>query len=154
VEKKRIIGIERSVLQIIGFDFNLQLPYRYLLKYGKRMNVDREYVLQAWDMCIQSFRQSAVCIQFPPHMIACACLYLCTVNALPHGWWTQYVTRTCDVYAISRQLVDALSLDPSLLTSVRSAMVDEETLRPAKRPRLTTLLSGEQGQLRFVFHAT
>lgn len=89
--KKKIINLERPLLELFVFDFQLIHPHKYLVKFAKVVGVNKEDCGKAWSILedrysISIFFQTNlfssyyldVCIRFHPQEIALACLYIST----------------------------------------------------------------------------
>lgn len=73
--KQRIFQMERILLQTLGFDLKVEHPYRSLVFYVKEIRGDKNLTQVAWNFVNDSFR-TALCLQFRPHEIAGATVYL------------------------------------------------------------------------------
>lgn len=89
--KERVLVVERSLLYTVGFDFNVEKPYKHIVKlksivddffcskfseHSKAAVPDSKKVLQtAWNFAVDSLRLN-VQLQFPAHHIAVVCFYL------------------------------------------------------------------------------
>ncbi|XP_072032462.1 uncharacterized protein [Amphiura filiformis] len=77
--KEEIMTYERILLQTIKFDLQVFHPYSYLLKYAKTIKGDKskiqKLVQMAWTFVNDSLC-TTLCLQWEPHIIATAFLYL------------------------------------------------------------------------------
>ncbi|KAG8907715.1 hypothetical protein FRB99_002511 [Tulasnella sp. 403] len=74
-DRKRMIGIERLVLETICFNFNTRMPFSFVIKLGKELGATKELIKLAWHLAVDSHR-TLVPLMYPPHTIALACVYL------------------------------------------------------------------------------
>ncbi|KAG8955834.1 hypothetical protein FRC04_006280 [Tulasnella sp. 424] len=74
-DRKRIIAIERLVLEMICFNFNTRLSFSFVIKLGKVLGATKDLIKLAWHLAVDSHR-TLVPLMYPPHTIALACLYL------------------------------------------------------------------------------
>ncbi|KAG8926786.1 hypothetical protein FRC02_008681 [Tulasnella sp. 418] len=74
-DKNRMAAIERLVLETICFNFQVQLPFSFVIKLGRDLGASKDLIKLAWRLAIDSHR-TLVSIQYPPHTIALACIYL------------------------------------------------------------------------------
>mmetsp|Transcript_6859 Transcript_6859/g.17546 ORF Transcript_6859/g.17546 Transcript_6859/m.17546 type:complete len:223 (+) Transcript_6859:265-933(+) len=82
-QQENILQAERNLLHTIGFDFNVEHPYKYLLNLVKRINQaqvvndrnSRSLAQVAWNFANDSLR-TTLCLQFDAQNIANAVLYL------------------------------------------------------------------------------
>jgi len=75
--RDEILQKERLLLQVLGFDFQIEHPYTSMLQKVKQLQEeDQKKIAQlAWDFITESLKTS-LCIQFEAKEIASACLYL------------------------------------------------------------------------------
>lgn len=73
--REQILWHELVVLQTIAFDLTLEHPYRYLLQYVRSLKGDNNLAQCAWNFVNDSLR-TTLCLQFKPHLIASAAIYL------------------------------------------------------------------------------
>lgn len=104
--KEEVMTMERVLLQTIKFDFQVEHPYTYLIKYAKCLkgdNTKREKCVQmAWTFVNDSLC-TTLCLQWEPEVIAIALVYLAGklskfevvnwVGRKPHHlrWWDMFV---------------------------------------------------------------
>eukprot|EP00826_Nyctotherus_ovalis_P040765 TRINITY_DN4042_c0_g1_i32.p1 TRINITY_DN4042_c0_g1~~TRINITY_DN4042_c0_g1_i32.p1 ORF type:complete len:251 (-),score=38.91 TRINITY_DN4042_c0_g1_i32:53-805(-) len=72
--------IESEVLTEIGFDFDVELPYRYIQEYGEyEADGIGEVVQVASCICNDTFIMP-LCLYYHPMQIACGCIYFSTLH--------------------------------------------------------------------------
>lgn len=117
--KDDVIENEQYFLRYLGFDLHVELPYKYLLNMTKFLNVPPHTVHTAWTLVNDSFR-TTLCIEYPPYLIACACLYLAAkftndftfeqdLQHYEHYWWENF-GDAADMSTITQISVDMLQL--------------------------------------------
>ncbi|XP_027346007.1 cyclin-T1-3-like isoform X2 [Abrus precatorius] len=75
-QKELILLGERVVLATLGFDLNVQHPYKPLVEAIKKFNVAKNALAQvAWNFVNDGLRTS-LCLQFKPHHIAAGAIFL------------------------------------------------------------------------------
>jgi hypothetical protein len=66
---------ERAILKAIGFDFNSQHPYRYVVSYVKSLGGSQELLQIAWNWVNDSLK-TTLCLHYRPEQIASAAVLL------------------------------------------------------------------------------
>lgn len=132
--KDEILTLEKILLQTIGFDFEVEHPYEYLIKYVKQLvvtpdgspgDIERRTVLQkAWAFLNDSYC-SVICLRHEPEIIAIAMIFLaCKTDGIEVydwnnkksgevHWWDAYVENldiTHDIEGVCHQLLDVIEL--------------------------------------------
>jgi len=110
--KDVVVKIESVVLRTLAFELTIDLPYHYLLNYCNAVNVHPAFVQVA--LCIMNDSLiSTVCLQYKPHEIACACIYLAAkfLNVhVPHGsertWWQAFDGNIDHIEGICSQVLE------------------------------------------------
>ncbi|THH03295.1 hypothetical protein EW145_g6373 [Phellinidium pouzarii] len=74
-DRQHLLGIERLVLETVCFNFTVHMSFPYVIKIGRALNVSKELTRFAWRLAVDSNRTLAS-LQYPPHVIALACIYL------------------------------------------------------------------------------
>ncbi|CAG8450999.1 12389_t:CDS:2, partial [Ambispora gerdemannii] len=74
-QRKKMVGYERLILESICFDFKVQDPYKYIIKFTKKLEGQKVVAEKAWKICSDSYK-TTLCLRFPPHTIAAASIYL------------------------------------------------------------------------------
>ncbi|KAG5520053.1 hypothetical protein PMAC_001129 [Pneumocystis sp. 'macacae'] len=77
-QKKRIIGLERMVLETSCFDFRQRHPQPYIIKFARYLKLSKEIAQKAWDISIDSYKTFSP-LKFPPHCIALMALVLSSI---------------------------------------------------------------------------
>ncbi|OZJ03999.1 hypothetical protein BZG36_03630 [Bifiguratus adelaidae] len=73
--RKRLIGIERLLLEMICFDFQTHHPYPFIPKFVKALGGSKELAFDAYLIAKDAYRLP-LCLQYPVHTIAAASIYL------------------------------------------------------------------------------
>jgi hypothetical protein len=66
---------EQYFLRVLGFDFEVELPYNYLLNYLKSLKATPLMAQVAWNIVNDSFC-TTLCVEYPPYVIAVAAIFL------------------------------------------------------------------------------
>ncbi|KAJ3252425.1 RNA polymerase II C-terminal domain kinase beta subunit [Chytriomyces hyalinus] len=112
-QKRRVIHIERCVLETLCFDFNqIKSAHKIIVQLAKLMEVPKHVAQKAWFMADESY-YTLVATQYPAQFIALAALYLaCRVEdcpALPTVWDPKlshlYFCRLTGVVDICLQII-------------------------------------------------
>lgn len=74
-QRRRVLGLERMILETQSFDFRLRHPQPFIIKFARLLAIDQTLTLQAWQISIDSYR-TWIPLKLPPHVIALACLIL------------------------------------------------------------------------------
>ncbi|XP_045585307.1 cyclin-K isoform X2 [Procambarus clarkii] len=140
--REEVMTLERILLQTIKFDFIVEHPYTYLLKYAKCLKGDKKklpnMVQMAWTFVNDSLC-TTLCLQWEPEIIAIALMYLAGKlskfevtdwngrNAKHQRWWDMYVEgismelledichQVLDLYSPNRSESGSSSADTSLV---------------------------------------
>lgn len=72
---KRVIGIERMILETSSFDFRNRHAQPFLLKFARALRVDKTLCRRAWRISVDVYRTLAP-LRATPHALALACLDL------------------------------------------------------------------------------
>ncbi|KAI5806934.1 cyclin-like protein [Geopyxis carbonaria] len=72
---KRVIGLERMVLETTSFDFRHRNSQPFLIKFCKRFKVSKKIARRAWDISIDAYRTLAP-LSSTPHALALGALDL------------------------------------------------------------------------------
>lgn len=73
--KEKVVHMEQVILRVIGFDLELNHPFRYLLHYGHALRCSQPVIQQAYAITVDAL-WSPACMSLPPHHIAGGALYL------------------------------------------------------------------------------
>ncbi|KAJ1984324.1 RNA polymerase II C-terminal domain kinase beta subunit [Dimargaris cristalligena] len=78
--RRRVILCESALLEVLHFYFEFPHPHKYLIKFSKCLQVDKELASRAWKIVSDCF-QTNLPLQFPPHTVAAGALYLASKMA-------------------------------------------------------------------------
>lgn len=73
--KSSVLGLERQILETIGFDFRIRHPHNYIVSICKQYAVTQEIAQMAWTIATDAYMTDSV-LQYPSHVIAVASLWL------------------------------------------------------------------------------
>ncbi|KAK9761226.1 RNA polymerase II C-terminal domain kinase beta subunit, variant 3 [Basidiobolus ranarum] len=90
-KRKRIISYERLIIETLCFDFRVQHPFKYIIKFVKKLNGDKKLAQKAWNITVESYK-TQLGLQYPPHIIAAGAIHLAVL--LSRGKFT--IPRTVD----------------------------------------------------------
>lgn len=71
----KILGLERQILETVGFDFRVRHPHKYVVKMGKLLNASQEVCRLAWTIATDAYLTDAP-LKLPSHVIAFASIVL------------------------------------------------------------------------------
>ncbi|KAF8333429.1 cyclin-like protein [Cantharellus anzutake] len=74
-DRRRLLAIERLVMETVCFNFRVRLPFSYVIKVARELKVGKHLTKLAWRLAIDSHRTMAP-LQYPPHVIALASIFL------------------------------------------------------------------------------
>ncbi|KAK9448588.1 cyclin-like protein [Limtongia smithiae] len=74
-QRRRLIPLERHVLETMSFDFRMGHPQKYLIKFAKALDVPVDVAEVAWTISVDSYK-STVHLTCTSHAIALACIYI------------------------------------------------------------------------------
>ncbi|CAK8577346.1 unnamed protein product [Lathyrus sativus] len=112
-QKELILLGERVVLATLGFDLNVQHPYKPLVEAIKKFNVAKNALAQvAWNFVNDGLRTS-LCLQFKPHHIAAGAIFLAAkflkVKLPSDGekvWWQEFDVTPRQLEEVSNQMLE------------------------------------------------
>ncbi|KAL2344660.1 hypothetical protein Fmac_005945 [Flemingia macrophylla] len=112
-QKELILLGERVVLATLGFDLNVQHPYKPLVEAIKKFNVAKNALpLVAWNFVNDGLRTS-LCLQFKPHHIAAGAIFLAAKFLklkLPSDgekvWWQEFDVTPRQLEEVSIQMLE------------------------------------------------
>ncbi|XP_051122006.1 cyclin-T1-5-like isoform X2 [Andrographis paniculata] len=112
-QKELILVGERIVLGTLGFDLNLQHPYKPLVEAIKKFQVAQNALAQvAWNFVNDGLRTS-LCLQFKPHHIAAGAIFLAAkflkVKLPSDGekvWWQEFDVTPRQLEEVSNQMLE------------------------------------------------
>ncbi|KAH9980355.1 cyclin-like protein [Lactifluus volemus] len=74
-DRQRLLAVERLIVELICFNFTSRMPFPYVIKVGRELKASKKLTKLAWRLTIDSQR-TLVALQYPPHVVSIACLYL------------------------------------------------------------------------------
>jgi len=74
-DRRRMIAIERLILEMICFNFGTRMSFSYTIKVCRTLGCSKDLTKIAWHLAVDSHR-TLIPLQYPPHTIALACVYL------------------------------------------------------------------------------
>ncbi|GMK55631.1 hypothetical protein CspeluHIS016_0206870 [Cutaneotrichosporon spelunceum] len=87
-ERRRVLSVERLVLETQCFALTVAVPFPYVIKLGRRLGLAVEAVKGAWRVAVDAHRTFAP-LTFPPHVIALGAIYtfalLASESTTPHS---------------------------------------------------------------------
>ncbi|XP_068643345.1 cyclin-T1-3-like isoform X2 [Aristolochia californica] len=112
-QKELILLAERVVLATLGFDLNVQHPYKPLVEAIKKFKVAQNALAQvAWNFVNDGLRTS-LCLQFQPHHIAAGAIFLAAkflkVKLPSDGekvWWQEFEVNPRQLEEVSNQMLE------------------------------------------------
>ncbi|KAI3953730.1 hypothetical protein MKW98_017554 [Papaver atlanticum] len=112
-QKELILIGERVVLATLGFDFNVNHPYKPLVEAIKKFKVAQNALAQvAWNFVNDGLRTS-LCLQFKPHHIAAGAIFLAAkflkVKLPSDGekvWWQEFDVTPRQLEEVSNQMLE------------------------------------------------
>ncbi|KAL1205234.1 Cyclin-T1-4 [Cardamine amara subsp. amara] len=112
-QKELILSGEKIVLSTLGFDFNVDHPYKPLVDAIKKFKVAQNALAQvAWNFVNDGLRTS-LCLQFKPHHIAAGAIFLAAkflkVKLPSDGekvWWQEFDVTPRQLEDVSNQMLE------------------------------------------------
>ncbi|KAJ4958851.1 hypothetical protein NE237_025962 [Protea cynaroides] len=112
-QKELILLGERVLLATLGFDLNVQHPYKPLVEAIKKFKVAQNALAQvAWNFVNDGLRTS-LCLQFKPHHIAAGAIFLAAkflkVKLPSDGekvWWQEFDVTPRQLEEVSNQMLE------------------------------------------------
>lgn len=77
--REQVLVAERVLLQTLGFELQLEHPYRELLAYVKSVHMRRDFAQLAWNFVNDSYR-TIVCLQYDHKTIAAAAIAMAAAH--------------------------------------------------------------------------
>lgn len=106
---------EQQLLRVLGFDLDVKHPHHYLLHIVRELEGTEQLATVAYYICNDSM-QTALCLQYPPAVIACAAVHLAgefiseqiAAASWQWGqeWWERFGVSRLELEDISHQLLD------------------------------------------------
>lgn len=107
--KVAVLGLERQILETIGFDFRIRHPHNYIVRICKQFDVDEKIGQLAWTIATDVYITESV-LQYPSHEIAVASLWLAAkLRGHPEPSYLNEISLCCEqdhVFAIIADLLD------------------------------------------------
>ncbi|KAI9475529.1 MAG: cyclin-like protein [Benjaminiella poitrasii] len=120
--RRKIIGYEKLLLEVLCFDFQLRHPYEYVIKFIKWIQafqtlVDgRRLARKAYDLAVDSYR-TPLCLEYPAHTIAAGCIMLASRLlsqqdktfvglSATEPWDQHFLSRMEDMEDVCQQMLD------------------------------------------------
>jgi len=177
-QRRKIIILERHVLETAAFDFRSQHPQPYIIKFTRFMKrkppkpaspdivVSRDIARQAWQIALDGYKTFAP-LKYPPHVLALAYIHLsCLLQSqdiqLPYD---TFAARADDVNAVMIDLLDLyihhlacthvgpeypLAKFINLQIGIRRGLMEEEDGVENKLPPMRDPTAGDRGTVRFI----
>ncbi|KAH8104709.1 cyclin-like protein [Cristinia sonorae] len=77
-DRQSLLKLERAILETVCFNFTARMPFPYVIKVGHAFKATKKLTKLAWRLAIDSNR-TLVNLQYPPHVVALASLYLASL---------------------------------------------------------------------------
>ncbi|KAJ0962570.1 hypothetical protein J5N97_027692 [Dioscorea zingiberensis] len=114
-QKALVLIGERMLLSNIGFDFNIQHPYRPLVRALNKFGITEKDVRQvAWNY-VNDWLKTTLCLQYKPHYIAAGSLFIAAKIhnvKLPSGkdyvWWNEFDVAPKQLNAVVQEMTELL----------------------------------------------
>ncbi|XP_052353690.1 G2/mitotic-specific cyclin-B3-like isoform X7 [Oncorhynchus keta] len=123
-KREEVIAMETSILQALGFDINIPVPYRFLRRYAKCVSASMETLTLARYVCELSLQEMDL-VPERGSLLASACLLLALVTKELGGWSPILVFhsgyRVSELVPVVRRLHSMLTSPPDdKLLAIRS----------------------------------
>ncbi|CCA67665.1 hypothetical protein PIIN_01493 [Serendipita indica DSM 11827] len=170
-DRKKLLAIERLILETICFKFTIQMAFPYVIKFSKALDVSKDLAKLAWRLCADSHR-TVVTLEYPPHSVALACIYLAgllatfeapqlasaeestkaraLVNLLsePGDWEDKYLVKVDDLHGICQSILDLLrSACETGMHSYSASPATPSSPSPYPSPRTPNPFRGSSGSM-------
>ncbi|KAL0727487.1 hypothetical protein Bca4012_023580 [Brassica carinata] len=143
-QKELILVGEKIVLSTLGFDFNVNHPYKPLVEAIKKFKVAQNALAQvAWNFVNDGLRTS-LCLQFKPHHIAAGAIFLAAkflkVKLPSDGdkvWWQEFDVTPRQLEDVSNQMLELYeqnSVPASQVSQVESSVGGGSAHQVGSRP--------------------
>ncbi|KAL0737170.1 hypothetical protein Bca4012_013380 [Brassica carinata] len=146
-QKELILNGEKIVLSTLGFDFNVNHPYKPLVEAIKKFKVAQNALAQvAWNFVNDGLRTS-LCLQFKPHHIAAGAIFLAAkflkVKLPSDGekvWWQEFDVTPRQLEDVSNQMLELYEQNrvPASQGSEVESSVAGGSARPSSRNGAST----------------
>ncbi|KAJ8641358.1 hypothetical protein MRB53_018052 [Persea americana] len=114
-QKERILIGETLLLCTIGFDLNIQHPYKPLMAAAKRLKIAQNVWKAAWNY-VNDWLRTTLCLQYKPHYIAAGSMFLAAKFLkvkLPSEngmvWWQQFDVTPQRLEEVTQQMIKILN---------------------------------------------
>ncbi|KXN70446.1 hypothetical protein CONCODRAFT_7000 [Conidiobolus coronatus NRRL 28638] len=105
---------ELMILELNSYNFNLDHPQTYVIKFGRIYHAPSSFIRLAWELSHFTYL-SHLCLQYPPHLIACGSYVIAThlkSNLSPFlnypTWFQTYFCEKETLYGYISQLIELL----------------------------------------------
>ncbi|KAF8092031.1 hypothetical protein N665_0427s0011 [Sinapis alba] len=147
-QKELILNGEKIVLSTLGFEFNVNHPYKPLVEAIKKFKVAQNALAQvAWNFVNDGLRTS-LCLQFKPHHIAAGAIFLAAkflkVKLPSDGekvWWQEFDVTPRQLEDVSNQMLELYEqnrVPASQGSEVESSVGGGSAHRPGSRNGAST----------------
>ncbi|KAL0389831.1 UNVERIFIED_CONTAM: Cyclin-T1-5 [Sesamum calycinum] len=141
-QKELILLGERVVLATLGFDLNVQHPYRPLVEAIKKFKDAQNALAKvAWNFVNDGLRTS-LCLQFKPHHIAAAAIFLAAkflkVKLPSDGekvWWQDFDVTPHQLEEVSNQMLELYEQSRPSQANEAEGRAGGSQRPPSKGPR-------------------
>ncbi|GAB4855706.1 hypothetical protein Ancab_024349 [Ancistrocladus abbreviatus] len=147
-QKEHILLAERVVLATLGFDLNVQHPYKPLVEAIKKFKVAQNALAQvAWNFVNDGLRTS-LCLQFKTHHIAAGAIFLAAkflkVKLPSDGekvWWQEFDVTPRQLEEVSNQMLELYEQNKN--PASQGSEVDGSTAGGGAASRVPSKVSSE-----------
>ncbi|CAJ0837725.1 2043_t:CDS:2 [Entrophospora sp. SA101] len=119
-QKRRVLTLEQTILEITCYEFKFLHPHKFLMKFVKKLGGDKSLAFKSYQIVNECYK-TTVCLRFPPHTLAVASIYLAIkllqLNDFPptpssinsndttceYEWYELFLCRIEDIEAINRK---------------------------------------------------
>ena len=124
-KKDQLVRAEQDILRALGYNTQVEDPFKYLVFYAKEVLMEDAALLQeAWGYLTDSFLTNA-CLLHDAHEVALGSIYLALrrlgrsypecVDGTPQAWWEVFSVPTERMTAVVQKLARAYLVDPQPL---------------------------------------
>lgn len=169
-QRRRVLGLERMLLETQSFDFRQRHPQTTLIKFARVLGTSEEITKQAWRISLDSYRTWSP-LKVPPHAIALACIKLATILAnfdimidlskfqVEEDHFYTALEDVLDLYLHSKGMqLMASTPDEGSLMDIKSGLLQGRISRPSsnghqafrvEKPDNLTII-GDRGTCRYI----
>lgn len=137
-QKELILIGERLLLCTIGFDMNIQHPYRPLTAACKKLKIAQKMWKTAWTY-VNNWLQTTLCLQYKPHYIAAGSMFLAAKFhqvKLPSErgmvWWQEFDVTPRQLEEVIQQMTKLLDQNRRAEVPCASDKATQTTVAPEK----------------------